>query len=223
MSIRINGLSQWMFNTLEKAAISNPKSARLFAIPFLPYAFFLKAISPFISIYSNIQDIIAINRESLNDDLNDDLNDYLNVDLNDDDKRFCIETIKKEFKISLIKSIGCAIIFPLYALVSAIIFIAQIIVNPFSAARTNHPVHIALFKDLSCIDRSLRKLITKKHEHNQDELQKELQKIQKERSYLQEHIASLSLQEIQSISDSFDRSDIPFSTLQSVICHLFHL
>ncbi len=193
-----------MCNVLEKAAISNPKSARLLAIPFLPYAFFVKAISPFISIYSNIQDIRSIHKQTLDAAL-------------DDNKRIFLEAVKRERKISLIKSIGCASISPLYALISAIIFIVQIIMDPLSAARTNHPAHIALLDNFSGGVRAAVKLITNKNEHDHNQLQQELQQLQTENSYIQEHIDSLSIQEMQSIPDPFDRfaAVVAFSTFKT--------
>ncbi len=191
MNIRSNCFSQWMCSVLDKASISNPKSARLLAIPFLPYTFFVKAISPFTSVYSNIQDIRSINRELLNPTL-------------DDEKRSDLDAAKKMRQISLIKSTVCALIFPLYALISTIIFIAQIIMNPLFAARRNHPIYKTRLEELSIFERKEAKSITDKNKHNTDLLQQELQK---RIIFVREYIDSLSINELQSIANPLKRFD----------------
>ncbi|MGR3951500.1 MAG: hypothetical protein QRY74_01050 [Chlamydia sp.] len=77
--------------------------------------------------------------------------------------------------------------------------------NPLSTARTNHPAQIVLLEKLSFGERSVIKSITDKNKHDQNQLQKELQQIQTDISSIQEYIASLSIQEMQSIPDSSDR------------------
>ncbi len=107
-------------------------------------------------------------------------------------------------QISLIKSTVCALIFPLYALISTIIFIAQIIMNPLFAARRNHPIYKTRLEELSIFERKEAKSITDKNKHNTDLLQQELQK---RIIFVREYIDSLSINELQSIANPLKRFD----------------
>ncbi len=193
MSIRTTAcLSNWIYNALDKASISNLKGARLLTIPFVPYVFFVKMISPFTSIYSNIQDIRTINRQLFDTDLDDEL-------------RSDLEAVKKVRQISLIKSSVCALIFPLYALISAIKFAVQIILNPRLAARSNSPLHRAYLEEISFIERKWAKRITDNNKHDTDLLQQELQTLQRQMASVRDHLISLSIEELPLLKDYQNR------------------
>ncbi|MGR3952099.1 MAG: hypothetical protein QRY74_04285 [Chlamydia sp.] len=193
MSIRTTAcLSNWIYNALDKASISNLKGARLLAIPFVPYVFFVKMISPFTSIYSNIQDIRTINRQLFDTDLDDEL-------------RSDLEAEKKVRQISLIKSTVCALIFPLYALISAIKFAVQIILNPRFAARSNSPLHRAYLEEISFVERKWAKSITEYSGQDPDLLQQELQTLQRQMASFRDHLISLSIEELPLLKDPENR------------------
>ncbi len=166
MQIRENFIFVWnssICDMLEKRAIQSPKSSRLLAIPCFPYAFFIHAISPFVSIYANGQAIKDINKQ------------LRDPNLNDNEKQFDLESVRKMRLVSLIKSIGYAFIFPLYALVSAIKIAVQIIFNPRSAAQMNHPKQKILLEERLLADKKKARIAPNQNRDNREYLQIDLQ------------------------------------------------
>ncbi|MGR3951783.1 MAG: hypothetical protein QRY74_02545 [Chlamydia sp.] len=194
MAFRTDFIYRWnsnICNNLEKAAIDSPKMARFRAAPLFAYALFEKAVSPFVSLCRDYQKIKALKEELANTSL-------------EAERRSDLELTKRIVSISMIKNIGCILTLPLYILIRAVYFVAQIVINPLTAAKRGHPSYAALLEELSLYEGPLRReLLALGIDDIEEEFKQRL-------SALQEHINSLSIQSLQkmhAISNPIDKFD----------------
>ncbi len=181
MTIRTDFMYRWnsnIYSSLERAAIDSPKIAKFYAAPLFFYVVFEKAVSPFVSLCRDYQKIKALKEELANTSL-------------EAERRSDLESLKRMHSISVITNIGCILTLPLYILIRAVYLVAQIVINPLTAAKRGHLSYAALLEELSLYEGPLRRELLAL---GIDDVEKEF----KQRvSALQEHINSLSIQSLQ--------------------------